>query len=101
VAPENSDKKSDDKKSSKKTRPLTSGELRSLAEARAKKEERKARAPAKLVPEREITVEAWARGNANPLVLAFLSEHRNQRTVKHTASKWITLYREWKARPRG
>ncbi len=50
---------------------------------------------------RLVTVEAWGRGNANPLMRAFISEHKNLRTVKRTAVAWIELFRYWKAQPRG
>jgi hypothetical protein len=101
VAPETSDKKTDSKKSTKKARPMTSGELRALAAAKTQKEEKKSGKAEKAAPERQITVEVWGRGNSSPLVLAFLSEHRAQRTVKRGASEWRKLFEEWKALPRG
>ena len=100
MAPENDEKKPD-KKSSKKARPLTSGQLRDVSakkSAKAAKKEAVAKSPAQ---ERLVTVQIWARGNANPLVQAFLSEHINQRTVKRTARAWLDLFRKWKERPRG
>lgn len=90
-----------DKKSTKKARSLTSGELRGITDARAKKATRKVAVAKKPDSGRLITVTVWSRGNTNPLVGAFLSEHRSQRTVKRTPTEWIELFRKWKERPRG
>lgn len=98
MAPESSDKKA----TSKKARTLASGDPRKEADKKAQKEVKKNASDKKSVAqERLVTVQVWARGNTNPLVRAFLSEHVNQRTVKRTNSAWITLFREWKERPRG
>jgi len=85
--------KSSDKKQSRRARALTS------ASTQAKDKEVKPQPPKK--DERLITVEVWGRGNANPLMRAFISEHRNQRTVKRSASEWFDLFRKWKEQPRG
>jgi hypothetical protein len=82
-----SDKKSPDKKSSKKARTL--------------KGDKEAKPQPAKPQERLITVDVWGRGNTNPLMRAFISEHKTQRTVKRTAAAWLELFHEWKARPRG
>ena len=82
-----------DKKSSRRARVLTS----ESTQAKDKGVKPQATKPI----ERLITVEVWGRGNNNPLMRAFISEHRNQRTVKRAASEWIDLFRQWKAAPRG
>jgi hypothetical protein len=90
----NKDKDFSDKKSSRRARVLTSGQLR-------EETKKKSSAASKPVDGRLITVEIWGRGNNNPLMRAFISEYKNQRTVKRTAAAWIELFRVWKAKPRG
>lgn len=93
----NDKKDNPDKKSGKKARPLTSGQLKAVVKKKAEKAE-------KLKPkgsDRLITVDVWGRGNSNPLMRAFISEHKTQRTVKRTASAWLDLFRKWKEKPRG
>lgn len=99
IVADNLDKTEPDKKSSKKARKVTSGDLRKAADEKVAKAAKKIAAGKK--PERLVTVEVWARGNRNSLVQAFLSEHARQRTVKRTGSAWIELFRRWKEQPRG
>lgn len=89
--------KSSDKKSGKKARPLTSGQLQEAS----KKKAAKAAPPKSPGSDRLITVDVWGRGNSNPLMRAFINEHKVQRTVKRTASAWFDLFRKWKEKPRG
>jgi hypothetical protein len=86
------DKKDLDRRA-KKARSLPSGQLQEVQNQK--------KAAAQAADTRKVTVEVWGRGSANPLMRAFISEHRNQRTVKRTASEWINLFREWKEKPRG
>ena len=79
----------------KKSRGLTSGQLKSQAEMPAPK---KALSPAE---KREITIQAWARGASDPIVQAFAAEHAGQRTVKRPRQAWATLFDEFKRAPRG
>lgn len=51
--------------------------------------------------ERQVTAMVWARGQADPLVRAFTSEHARKRVVKRGAREWKSLFSEWLRQPRG
>lgn len=96
---------SDSKKSSKKSRILSSESQDSkVKEADTEKRLDKVEPPKPKPPvkqERLVTVDVWGRGNANPIVRVFISEHKSQRTVKRTLKAWTELFRYWKEKPRG
>ena len=80
---------------------LTSRQLKSAVRAHeAAKLKRSAKIEQK-PPGRPVVVEHWARGRMHDaLVVAFVSEHRRQRTVKHTPAEWMDLFRAWLKQPR-
>jgi hypothetical protein len=90
------DKSPEPKKTSgKKSRGLTSGQLRSKASDATPKKALSA------ADKREITIQLWARGASDPIVLAFAAEHAGQRTVKRPKHEWNRLFAKFKTAPRG
>ena len=89
------------KKSSKKARSLTSGQLRKEAEKRAPKE-KKAAAKASPKDMRDMTAARWAVGRTgDPLVKAFVNDHTRGRVVKKKPGEWMELFKAWLKKPRG